>query len=115
MTRGRTQALVCQVRTQTEKSMPPLGATPVVDTWRCDDPYELAATSNRALHRPEATPWQARYGRWEILEIIGALCNPRSVEFRLDAPLNILNPENNLQRRWAIQSAVARMYRGDNG
>lgn len=53
--------------------------------------------------------------RREVLEVIDGLCSPRSAEFRLDTLLNILNPENDLQRRWAVQRAVSRMYRGDNG
>ncbi len=52
--------------------------------------------------------------RREILEVIGALCGPGSDEFRLDALLTILNPENDLQRLWAVQRAVSRMHRGDN-
>ena len=51
--------------------------------------------------------------RREILEVIDVLRSPGSAEFRLDALLNILNPENDLQRRWAVQRAVSRMYRGD--
>ena len=53
--------------------------------------------------------------RREILEVIDALRSPGSAEFRLDALLSILNPEDDLQRRWAVQRAVSRMFRGDNG
>jgi hypothetical protein len=53
--------------------------------------------------------------RREILEAIDELCSPGSPEFRLVTLLNILNPENDQQRRWAVERAVSRMYRGDRG
>lgn len=53
--------------------------------------------------------------RREILVTIDELCCVSGAEFRLDALLNILNHEDDLQRRWAVQRAVSRMHRGDNG
>lgn len=53
--------------------------------------------------------------RREILVAIDELCRVNGAEFRLDTLLCVLNPEDDLQRRWAIQRAVSRMYRGDNG
>ena len=53
--------------------------------------------------------------RREILATIDELCYASGAEFRLDDLLSILNPENDQQRRWAVQRAVSRMYRGDNG
>jgi hypothetical protein len=53
--------------------------------------------------------------RREILEAIDGLCSPRSPEFRLVTLLSTLNVENDQQRRWAVERAVSRMYRGDRG
>ena len=53
--------------------------------------------------------------RREILATIDELCYASGAEFRLDTLLSVLNPEDDLQRRWAVQRAVSRMFRGDNG
>ena len=53
--------------------------------------------------------------RREILATIDTLCCVSGAEFRLDALLRALNPDDDLQRRWAVQRAVSRMFRGDNG
>jgi hypothetical protein len=53
--------------------------------------------------------------RREILEAIDDLCASGGAEFRLDALMDILNPDNDVQRRWTVEKAVSRMHRGDHG
>jgi len=53
--------------------------------------------------------------RREILAAIEELCCINGAELRLDTLLSVLNPEDDVQRRWAVQRAVSRMHRGDNG
>ncbi len=53
--------------------------------------------------------------RREILATIDELCCVSDAEFHLDTLLSVLNPEDDLQRGWAVQRAVSRMHHGDNG
>lgn len=41
----------------------------------------------------------------EILELFDELCGPGNPEFRIATVLEILNPEEDLQRRWTIGPA----------
>ena len=51
----------------------------------------------------------------EIVATIDELCSASGPDFRLDTLLSVMNPEDDLQRRWAVQRAVSRMFRGDSG
>jgi hypothetical protein len=64
---------------------------------------------------PKRTRDKRNTVRREIPASIDELCCVSGAEFRLDTLLSFLNPEDDLQRRWAVQRAVSRMFRGDNG